>query len=75
MILHARENVHYQLIWNVIETLVKVADATLGMLLEHLELGVLLIQLVSDRPADDVGKHRLESLLVAVIILNGKDVA
>ena len=43
------------------------------MLLENFELWVLLVKLVCDRSADDVSKHRLEGLLIAVIILNGHE--
>ena len=70
MVLHADEYVDDKLIWNVVETLLKVAYAALWMFLEHLELWVLLVQLVSDCAADNVGEHGLEGLLIAVIVLN-----
>ena len=70
MLLHADEDVDDELIRNVVESLVKVADTALGVLFEHLELRVLLVQLVSNGAANDVREHRLESLLVTVVILD-----
>lgn len=71
MVLHADENVDNELIWDVVESLVKVADTSLGMLLKDLEFGILLVQLMSDGPANDVGKHGFKGLLVAVVVLDG----
>ena len=57
MVLHADENIDYKLIWNVVETLIKVADAALRVLLENFEFGILFVEFVSDSAADDVCKH------------------
>ena len=57
MVLHADENIDYKLIWNVVETLVEVANTALRVLLENFELRILLVELVSDSAADDVCKH------------------
>ena len=75
MVLHADENIDYKLIWNVVETLIEVANAALRVLLENFELGILFVELVSDGAADDVCKHRLKSLLITVVILDGQDEA
>ena len=70
MVLHADENIDYKLIWNVVETLIEVANTALRVLLENFELWILLIKLVSDSAADDVCKHRFKSLLIAIVILD-----
>lgn len=70
--MHVHENVDYELIWDIVETLVEVAYAALRMLLEDLEFRVLLVQLVSDGAADDVRKHGLQGLLVAVVVGDGQ---
>jgi hypothetical protein len=49
MVLHTNENVDDELVRNVLEALIEVADASLRVLLEDLELGVLLVQLVGQR--------------------------
>lgn len=43
MVLHVYENVYNELIWDVIETLLEVANSTLWMLLENLKFWVLLV--------------------------------
>lgn len=73
MLLHANENVNDKLIGDVVESLIKVANTTLRVLFEDFELGVLLVQLVCDCTANDVGEHRFESLLIAVIVLDGHE--
>ena len=71
MVLHADKDINDELIRDVVETLLKVTDTALRMLFEHLEFRILLVQLVSDCAADDIGEHRLECLLVAIIVLDG----
>ena len=72
VVLQTAEDVDYQLVWHVLESLVEVADATIWVLLEHLELWILLVQFVGHRSADDVCKNCLNSLLVTLIVLDGK---
>jgi len=57
VILHAYEDIDYKLIWNVVKTLVEIANATFRMLFEDLELRVLLVKLVCDSSADNVRQH------------------
>lgn len=72
MVLHADENIDYKLVWNVVETLIEVANTALRVFLENFELWILLIKLVGDGAADDVSKHRFKSLLITVVILDGQ---
>mmetsp|Transcript_35903 Transcript_35903/g.47233 ORF Transcript_35903/g.47233 Transcript_35903/m.47233 type:complete len:210 (-) Transcript_35903:388-1017(-) len=73
MVLHADEDVHNELVGDVVEALVEIAHTALRVLFENLELGVLLVQFVSNGAADDVSEHRLEGLFVAVVVLNGHE--
>ena len=73
MVLHADENIDNKLIWDIVEPLVKVADTSLSVLLKDLEFGILLVQLMSDGSANDVGEHRFKRLLIAVVVLNGHE--
>merc|ERR1712137_818984 len=73
MVLKGAENVDNQFIWDILETLAEVADASIRMFLEHFEFWILLVQFVGERPTNDVCEYALNSLLVALIILNGQD--
>ena len=72
MVLHADKDINDEFIRDIVETLLKVTDTTLWMFFKHLEFRVLLVQLMSDCAADDIGEHRLECLLVAIIVLDGQ---
>ena len=75
MILYANKDVDNELIRDIVEPFAEIAYTTLGVLLEYLKLRVLLVKFVRNCPADDVCEHGLKSLLIAVIVLHGLDVA
>ena len=68
MLADSEHDVDNKLIGDVIKSLVKVANAALGVLFEIFVFGVLLVKLVGECPAYYVGEHVLEGELVRVFV-------
>ena len=66
--LEGQENVNYELVRNVLESLLVVADAALWVLFKSLVFWVELVELVGNGATDHVSDDLFESLFIRIVI-------